>query len=161
MNDTLVPVIATICAFGVAGYLAWVLFGLAPDMLSRSDRGKMRAFLQLQTGKRHLFLLFFGSKKRIVKMLDDASSRTPEIRDHKEQRMLLKGIPGNRAEKQRERLRDALDKIYETPRLESEIDGNAYVDYIQPQLDALHALRADADRNFFEGRAEKLAELNG
>lgn len=161
MSIELFSFLVTAGIFTFAGYMSWVMSGMAYDLLGRSNRGRMRAYLQQQTGKRHLFLLFFGSKRRVVKILDEASSRTPEIRDHKEQLALLKGIPGDKAEKERGRLEEALEEIYATPRLESEIDGDAYVDYIQPQLDALHALRAAADQNFFEGRAEKLAELNG
>lgn len=152
-----------IVVFGIVpavGYACWVLCGMSRDELGRTDRGKMRAYLQLQTGHLHPFLLFFGSKKRIVKMLDEASSRTPEIQDHKAWLAGLKGVPGEAAEQERKRLEKALDKIYETPRLESEIDGDAYVDYIRPQLDALHALRAAADQNFFQGRAQKMSELS-
>lgn len=125
------------------------------------DRRALLRMLRDITGKRHYFLHVFGLQRNVVNALDAAHPRGLEIKEHKAVlKGLIKDAEGRAAEQARGRLERAIRELYATPQRMAEIDGDAYVAYITPQLEALEALRREADKVFFAGRAEKLSELN-
>jgi len=143
---------------GLVFYLLWVICATNGGG-GRTQRGETRELLKKTTGQRHLFLLWFGSERRIKRLLYEVHPRSLEIREHEAMLNTLKRVPGKKAASETKVLRRALADLYATPQRIGEIDGDAYMEYIKPQLAVLHELRSEADATFFEFRERKLAEL--
>lgn len=121
--------------------------------------GQLKMIRQL-TGRRPVFLYAFGSRKRVERVLDSLHPRSREIAEHKDALQLLEDTPGDLAKQHRKRLDKGLMELYGSVRRQDEIDGDAYVTYIEPELDALHELRRSATEAYFNSRQGTYASLD-
>lgn len=116
------------------------------------------AMVRRLTGRHEAFLYVFGSDARVERVLDGLHPRSREIQEHKEALQLLEGIQGDAAIKQRRLLENGLKELYGSVQRQDEIDGDAYVAYITPELDALHELRQTATEAYFGTRVDSQAK---